>query len=82
VGTGSEQGQLAEGLVGGGEWRTGTAPNRSAAAGEACLVCQGTDNLNKGIGWVSDIRVKVHSWHLEEYQLRETIPPKTNRGPA
>jgi len=44
--------------------------------GEACLVCQGTEDLNKGVGWVDGVRVKVHTWHLGDYQLGETIPPK------
>ena len=43
-------------------------------AGLACLVCQGTDNLTKEVGWVNDIRVRVHTYHLGNYQLGETIP--------
>ena len=66
--------QIVRGSDNGGSRRRGLT--EAQRTGQACLVCQGTDNLNKGVGWVDGIRVKVHSWHLGEYQLRETIPPK------
>jgi hypothetical protein len=66
--------QIIKGTDGGGARRRGLT--EAQRTGRACLVCQGTDDLNRGVGWVNDIRVKVHSWHLGEYQLGETIPPK------
>ena len=58
--------------IGGARRRGLTEAQRT---GQACLVCQGSDDLNRGVGWVDDIRVKVHSWHLENYRLGETLPP-------
>ena len=43
--------------------------------GQACLVCQGRDNLSREVGWVNGVRVRVHSYHLINYQLGETLPP-------
>jgi hypothetical protein len=43
--------------------------------GRACLVCQGTEDLTTDVGWVGDVQVKVHSYHLGQYQLGKTIPP-------
>jgi hypothetical protein len=47
--------------------------------GQACLVCQGTDDLTTDVGWVGDVQVKVHSYHLGQYQLGKTIPPTPSR---
>jgi hypothetical protein len=40
-----------------------------------CLVCQGTEDLTTDVGWVGDVQVKVHSYHLGLYRLGRTIPP-------
>jgi hypothetical protein len=40
--------------------------------GEACLVCRGTEGLNTNVGWVDDVPVKVHSYHVEQSRSGET----------
>jgi hypothetical protein len=65
--------QFVKGQDAGGATRAGlTAAQRT---GQACLVCQGTEDLNKHVGWVDGVIVKVHTWHLENYRLGEILPP-------
>ena len=66
--------EIIKGTKNGGARRAGLTAAQKR--GEACLVCQGTEELNKGVGWVDGVRVKVHTWHLGEYQLGETVPPE------
>ncbi len=42
-------------------------------AGLACLVCRGTDDVTKHVGWIGDVSVKVHTYHLINYQHGETL---------
>ena len=65
--------QVVRGDDTGGARRRGLT--QAQRTGQACLVCQGSDDLNRGVGWVDNVRVKVHSWHVEEYRLGETISP-------
>lgn len=48
--------------------------NDAQRAGQACVVCQGTEDLGQEVGWVDGVSVKVHSWHLENYRLGQTLP--------
>jgi len=57
-----------------GAVRTGLT--EAQKAGEACLVCQGTEGITKSVGWVGENRVRVHPYHLINYQHNETIPPR------
>jgi len=67
--------QIIKGQDAGGARRAGLST--AQRTGQACVVCQGTEDLNQHIGWVDGVSVKVHSWHLENYRLGETLPPPT-----
>jgi hypothetical protein len=49
--------------------------NDAQRAGQACVVFQGTENLTRHVGWVDGVSIRVHSYHLENYRLGETLPP-------
>jgi hypothetical protein len=49
--------------------------NQTQRAGRACVVCQGTEDLSRHVGWVDGVSIRVHSYHLENYRLGETLPP-------
>jgi hypothetical protein len=53
--------------------------NDAQRNGKACVVCQGTDNLDKHVGWIDGISIRVHSHHLENYRHGETLPGPTSR---
>ena len=41
--------------------------------GIACLVCGGVDEVNTHVGYVDDVSVKVHSYHVEKWRMGETV---------
>lgn len=45
-------------------------------AGQACAVCEGTDDVTKHVGWLDGVSIKVHTYHLENYRYGERIPPE------
>ena len=58
--------QMVEGSDAGGVRRTGLS--EAQRAGQACLVCGGSENLTAGVGYVDGVRVKVHSYHVEQWR--------------
>ena len=58
--------------------RRPASPTRSGP-GEACLACGGTDDVTRHVGWVDGVSVRVHTYHLEQFRLGETLQPGRHR---
>jgi hypothetical protein len=70
--------QVVKGDDAGGVVREGLS--EAQRTGRACLVCQGTDDVSRHVGWVDGVSVRVHTYHLEQYQHGETLRPGRHRA--